>query len=404
MESQSVSTAPRTIGRPTFTTRPKQVARLLGVTAISSTAILLLLNWAITLMQRGLSMAAVGGDFGPTLVGARIIRDGHGDHLYDPATQLATQAQVLAPYMTRAELLPYNHPPAEALAIVPLMGLPYALIYVVWTLAGVLAVSLAVWLLASLLPLPPARRWFLLGAIASYPFLYSALWLGQNTPFVLLGVCGLFVGSLRRRAGWAGVSLALIALKPQLLPIFLLLLVLQRRWRTLAIGLGTLGIASVVTMPWLGVAWPLRYARFLDEIAHWPQGEIIDASIMLNWRGLAANLAGAAPRLAMLLEIGFTGASVGWLCWCWWRARHDQHDELLLWGLAIVVALLVGPHVNPHELTLLIVPAWIVVARAPAAGPSRLWLVLLWGTYGLRWLTLLPGYPAVAVIPSVVLL
>jgi hypothetical protein len=349
-------------------------------------------------------MAAVGGDFGPTLVGARIIRGGLGSRLYDPAMQLAVQTQLVGPYLPRAELLPYNHPPAEALAIVPFMGLPYALIYVLWSMAGVLAVGGAVWALSCVLPLPTTRRWFLLGAIASYPFLYGALWLGQNTPFVFLGVCGLFVGSLRRRPGWAGVSLALIALKPQLLPCFLLLLVLQRHWRTLAAGMGTLGIASVVAMPWLGVAWPLRYARFLDEIAHWPQGEMIDGSIMRNWRGLAMNLAGAAPHVATALEISFTGASVGWLCWCWWRARHDRDDEMLLWGMAIVVALLTAPHVNPHELTLLIVPAWIVVARTPAAGPSRLWLVLLWGAYGLRWLTLLPGYPAVAVIPSVLLL
>ncbi|MGN6813418.1 MAG: glycosyltransferase family 87 protein, partial [Thermomicrobiales bacterium] len=346
MESQSVSTAPRTIGRPTFTTRPQQVARLLGVTAISSTAILLLLNWAITLAHGGLTLAAIGGDFSTTLAGARIIHDGHGDQLYDPATQLTIQAQVIAPYLTRNVLLPYLHPPFEALVIAPLIGLPYALIYLLWTLASVLAVSLALWLLSRVLPLPSASRWFLLAAIATYPFLYSALWLGQNTAFVLLGVCGLFVGSLRRRAGWAGVSLALIALKPQLLPCFLLLLVLQRRWRTLVIGLATMGLASVAAMPWLGVIWPWQYARFLAEISHWPRVEINDAANMLNWRGLALNVTGALPQLALPLAIGLTVASIGWLCWCWWRAGAADGQEATLWSIAVVAALLTAPHAN----------------------------------------------------------
>lgn len=380
-------------------------ARVAGMAAIGVTAVLLLLMWGITVAQRGLNGSACGVDFGHVLTGARIIRDGQGHLLYDSATQQATQARVLDPCLARDAWLPYDHPPVEALAIAPLIDLPYAVAFGVWTLAAVLAVGLAAWLLARAFPLPAAVRWPLLGAIATYPFLHSALWLGQDTPFVLLGVCGLVAALRQERIGWASLSLALVALKPQFLPVLLLLLVLQRRWRTLVIAFGTLAAASVAVMPWLGPAWPLQFLRLLAHIASGGQAESTYPAIMPNWRGLAINLVGSgAPGMAVALAIILIAASHGWLVRCWWRARADRGAEPALWGTAIVVALLAAPHANPHELTLMIVPAWIVLATAPPAGPARRWLVLLWALYGSRWLAFLPGYPAVAVVPTVLLL
>ena len=53
--------------------------------------------------------------------------------------------------------------------------------------------------------------------------------LGQNSAFVLLGFSGLFFSFKREREGWAAASLLLVALKPQVLPAVVLLLILQGR-------------------------------------------------------------------------------------------------------------------------------------------------------------------------------
>src|SRR5947208_3612150 len=108
---------------------------------LSPVAVLGLLLWPAVIALQGGGRFARSKDFGMVLTGARIIRDGDGNQLYDLATQQAAQARVLAPYITRSELLPYNHTPAEALAIAPLMDLPYAVVYALWTLAAIVAVA-----------------------------------------------------------------------------------------------------------------------------------------------------------------------------------------------------------------------------------------------------------------------
>ncbi len=385
--------------------RTAERLRLACVTTIAITAILLLFGWANTIDQQGLTTFAVGGDFGATLIGARIIRDGNGTLLYDPATQQATQAGLLTPYVDRPDWFPYNHTPLEALIIAPLIALPYPVSYLLWLAGSLLAVSLAIRLLWTTFPLPKDVRWLALGAVAAYPFLHSGLWLGQNTPFVLLGLCGLVVALHRERFWLAGVALALVALKPQLLPILLLLLVFQRRWQTLWMAFGTLSLVTFAMMPWLGIAWPLQYARLLVQIANWSQGAAINTAIMLNWRGFSIDLVGGwSPWLTTPLEISLSVATVAWLGWCWWRARHAQRGTPLVWGMAIIVALLIAPHTNPHELTLLIVPFWLVAATVPLPLLGWRWLVLAGVAYSLRWLALLPGYPATTVLPSVTVL
>src|SRR5205814_8604646 len=129
-------------------------------------------------------------------------------------------------------LLPYSHPPFEALAVAPFMGLPYSVVYALWALVSVLLAALSLrWLLAAL-PIARLVGWVMLAAAFSYYPLHLALWLGQDSLLVLAGLCGVYAALKRRREGWAGAALVLVSLKPQLLPA-VLLLALQRHWQAL---------------------------------------------------------------------------------------------------------------------------------------------------------------------------
>ena len=225
-----------------------------------------LLLWFVPMGARGGPDGyARGTDFAATLTGAVIIRDGDGAHLYDLATQRAAQGRVLEPYITQraGNLLPYLHPPFEALLVAPLLSLSYGTLYLLWSGLILFAFAGSLLLLARELPLSGAARWLLPGALCSYQALYQSFWLGQSSPLVLLGLTGAYVGLRRGRDGWAGAALALVAIKPQMLLIVGLLLLLTRRWRPLLVCGGLLGILGVAAMPVLGPLWPLRYARFL---------------------------------------------------------------------------------------------------------------------------------------------
>lgn len=78
-----------------------------------------------------------------------------------------------------------------------------------------------------------------------------------------------------------------------------LLLLLQRRWRTLIVCGGIIALASVATMVVLGPLWPLRYARFLASIGQWSGNHNEYPQIMYNWRGLMVNLLGSTDSAAI---------------------------------------------------------------------------------------------------------
>jgi hypothetical protein len=368
-------------------------------------------------------------DFLATLTGALIVQEGHGPLLYDLAAQRDAQARLVAPSFTLAPdvLLPYNHLPFEALLLAPLAGGPPSAAYALWSVLMVASAIGAVALLrGALLPTGP-RGWALLAAALSYHPLHRSLWLGQNTALVLLGLCGAYAALRRGREVLAGPPLVLVAFKPQIAPLVLAILVLERRWRALA-SFAALAIGlAVAAMPVLGAGWPLAYARLLLGVADWRGTGVINPRIMHNWRGLAANLADLAgwpPVTATALHYGLTAASLALLGWAWWRLRRpddrrpagataatvepDRRARDLLWALTGVVAVLVSPHLNPHDLALLLFPAWIAGAYATSgawdAGQSRLWLALLWAGYLLPLALYAGPRPAVAVVPSVLLL
>jgi len=112
-----------------------------------------------------------------------------------------------------------------------------------------------------------------------------------------------------------------------------------------------------------------------------------------------------------------------WWVWAVSRPKPSSEDEYeeeyeddehrgylprrdLLWALTGIMAVLTSVHLNPHDLTLLVFPAWILGAYATSGlwnkGLSRLWIALLTTGYLLAPLTL--TNPTSVVIPSVMLM
>src|SRR5437868_1054981 len=196
------------------------------------------IGWAQTVQgeKAGFEGVVRRADFRSALTGALVIHEGNGSHLYDLQVQRAAQSRVLAPYFALDDtLLPYNHLPFEAMFDSLFIGLPYTVIFIIWTLVVALALGLSLWLMNIALPVPRAILLILVLAACSYGPVTRSFVLGQNSPLVLLGLCGTYAALKRGHPAWAGAALCLAALKPQVLPVLLLLLVLQRHWRTLAV-------------------------------------------------------------------------------------------------------------------------------------------------------------------------
>jgi hypothetical protein len=354
-------------------------------------------------------------DFISTLTGGYVIRNFEGTNLYNLPTQQLAQNAVLE---REGSLLPYNHLPFEALLVAPLMDLPFPIIFAFWTMLAGLAIGVSLGMLDSALPVTRQVGWVMSMAACSYLPLIRSLMLGQNSAMVLMGLCGTYVALKRNRPGWAGASLLLVSLKPQVLPLILLLILAQGHWRAVGAFLAGFGGLTVAAMPFLGIDWPLKYASLLLGVADWQDAAAINPEIMHNWRGFFSNIFGPGEEgLVGPLMVIASVLSVVLILWVWLRSRRRRAEELatlpvidptrwdLLWAVTAIVAVLISPHLNPHDLSLLLFPAWIAGAYAM----STVWhkwvsigmLAVLWAAYLLAPLTMYQDNLALFVIPSV---
>lgn len=410
--------------------------RKVGVALSLALIVGYLLLWAQNVQETGGPDGYIRGnaergpvDFISTLTGALIIHEGNGARLYDVDLQTDAQNRILAPFTSpvdKSHILPYNHVPFEALFIAPFMNLPYPIVFALWTLICGIAIGMSLGLLDGALPVARPIGWVLSMAACAYMPLIRSLMLGQNSPLVLLGLCGLYVGLKRGQHTWAGASLVLIALKPQVLPIILLLLLLQKQWRALGVFIGIMAVFSLAAMPFLGIDWPLKYAQLLIGVAGWGNTGAIDPAIMHNWRGFLTNLLGPTSGLITPLFAILSLATLLVVAYVWWRTGNTSQSKVapahfanediageeynpgfdLLWALAGLAAVITSLHLNPHDLTLLVFPAWIIGAYATSGlwsrGISFVWVILLWVGWILAPLTLTS--PQAIVIPSVLLM
>jgi hypothetical protein len=327
----------------------------------------------------------------PTLAAAQMIVDGQGTALYDLETQREAHERFLAPYrqLHEGELLPFVHPPLEAFISVPLLSFGYAGGTLGWQLLTVFAFVAALVLLQRTLPI--YRSWlpvFVL-YIFSYHPVFRAFFLGQTSPLVFLGVCLTYASMRRSGNKWdfcAGIGLVLASLKLQVLPVLVLLVIIEGRWKAI-FWFGAQMLALVVAMmPVLGVMWPLRFIDILGAASEWSSLNAINPAIMHNWRGFATNIAGSLAMDAITpLTALLSFSSLLIFLFMWWQSRivaglstqNWTNAKMLLWAHGLLTAILIAPHLNPHDLTLMIFPAWVILFAVQSGNLPR-WLSVVW--------------------------
>jgi hypothetical protein len=362
-------------------------------------------------------------DFTHIIMGAEIIASGDGANLYDLETQRTVQQLVVGEYyfLRPGDLMPFNHLPFEPLLIFPFLGLPVWLIFGVWSLVAAAALALSIWLLQKAHPLPRAALPIIVPLIASYHPVFRSFIQGQNCTFVLLGIC-LSYWSLKNERPWlAGAGMALVTLKPQVIPVVLLLAFAYKHWRAIGAYAAIMCGAAAACVPFLGWEWPFRYAQFLIDVANWTFNPVINPAVMHNLRGFATNTAGLiSPALVtpalVLLSLGALGLLVG--AYMALRRETGTRGWVLLsnsrtpqfWALGIIVGMLVAPHLHPQDLTLLVFPAWLVLHRLQSGvladeQSRKRWALLLWAGYvSVPLFFLTSGDSKIGVVTSVALM
>ena len=300
---------------------------------------------------------------------ALLVREGHPAAAYDQSALAGVISQV-APQSTVDRRLPFNLPLAAVLPLVPLTLLPLDLAFRAWQLISLGLLLLVLLLLRGSYPL--GRRSLFLGALggaASVPA-WSVLTEGQLTPLVLLGAALLLAALPGNSASLAAAGGVLLAAKPHFLPAYLVILLAARHWRSLLAAV--IGAAVMLLSPLVAGGPPAIEAMLRNAFS---TNGLVPVRLTEAWIGTLSSLVptSAVTPLSLALYLGVL-ISLTLLA-----LRLKGRAMIPFAALALWLGLLASPHVLPHDLLLLAVPAWLAfrLDREGRIASPLPWLVLI---------------------------
>jgi hypothetical protein len=328
-----------------------------GASHLKTPLIFVFLASAAASIALHFSASLKGTDFPHFYCAGRMLLDGRGRQLYETAVQYRYQAQ----YAGRIGTL-YNHPPFEALLYSGVAWLPLRYAYVLWSILNVLFLGIAARALAQ--AALPAWDWQMLTipALTFVPLLLCLIQ-GQDSMVQLLIVTLAYADLRRQRDFSAGCWLGLGLFKFELvLPLVVVLLVARGATRKHALASGF----AIVALALMGASaaisgWSvfIAYPKFLMHLPTQHFAGIIP-EVMANFRGLVYSLfrddqsLSAIAMLAVLSAVAMIVAINSWKHVDLMPTRHNRFD--LAFSTTVLFALLVSYHLNPHDLTLLLLP------------------------------------------------
>lgn len=331
-------------------------------------------------------------DFATFYTSGQIVRQGLSRHLYELPLQKKIQHKFANAF------LPYLHPPFEALLFAPFTLFSYPTALLVWDALNLLVWGLAAYRLREtgyrLTPLGTAIWWALCGV-----FLLAILILGQDTLLLasvfLLAYLALKQGKEYAAGFWLGAGLFRFEV---ILP-FVFIFLLRRRWKLLAsfltVSLGVAGV-SLAMVGWMGSR---NYVKLLLEAGQTTGSDmhVLHVAAMPSLRGLLASVFGGVLSGGILFAL-VLAASLALLIWAAWQfrsfSRPGENAFDLEFSLATIAALLASYHIFVHELTPLMVIAFLLLGyegtrlRRGKLGKYRATVLLLLFTaiFGIGWL------------------
>ena len=336
-------------------------------------------------------------DFTSFYTGALMLRQGLGSRLYDLAAQAQVQQALLRPYgwVFADGLLPYIYPPFLAVLFVPLTWVSLQWAFILWNLANLaLIITTVALLLAQWRRLSPG--YLAISTVIALAFIpvFQGVRNGQSSFLVLLALTLTYVAQAKKHEALSGLALAFGLIKPQLVVLFVLWLLVRRRWRAL-LAFGAAAIALLfVSCGITGSDGLMAYLPLTRQMLAWDGRYGIYPAVMPNLRGTVVRLShlhqawqGSPPStLATMLANVLFALPILWLLFLGWRTSRQgsMGAEDLCFAQTISAGLLLSPHLYGHDLSLLVLGGFLLTRRLLAAGRLRAaWRVTVLGHAGL---------------------
>ena len=343
----------------------------------------------------------LGRDLLPFYAAGKIVASGNGAHLYEFDRQAAAQRAILVPER-RDGTAYFANPAFVAAAYAPLSSLPYRAAILVHAAAMAAAVAAGCASLARHLSV--LQHHWRLAAVLSLAWLpmYNAISGGQNPGLSFALLAAVYVGTRERNPLLAGTALGLLAYKPQLVMLPVLLLGCAREFRSLIVAGGVGVLLFIVGALCCGLDWPVQMIGAVSFFSS--AGNLGNSATLIGlpqWFEFAAGQRELGFALALVL--------VGALVLRWRRARPCHAAFPAQWAAMASAIPLTSLHAQHYEVALLLLPILLLldltVARAGGVSPAlRAGLLLLFLVYPSFLLGRRLGFQPLGLVPPVILI
>lgn len=262
---------------------------------------------------------------------------------------------------------PWPYPPTFLLAVVLFGLLPFGVALVLYFVLGLSAYGA----MLARISHNVERAW--LPWLAAFPGVPVALGLGQNS-LLTVSAAGAALALLETNAGFAGMCIAILVIKPQFGVLFPLALVCGRQWKALVVaGLCTLAFAGGSVAVFGVDAWR-AFAAYLPEFSR----IAVEQGGREMWLGMPTVFAisrslGLSVRAAYVVHGLVAAPAVMVMIFLWAkRARFELRATAF-----VVATLLMQPYIMFYDLVWLILPIVFLMRDARVQALNRLEWVLL---------------------------
>lgn len=326
-----------------------------------------------------------GSDFIAFYSSGRVAQAHGYPQVYVPLEVQAVQEQEVGFDLAEQQVLLFNHPPFLLPILRALFTDQYVESFYRWIF---LLIVLYITAIAVLQKIPGGYRnsserqltsW--LTGLSAFLFLpvFFSLMNGQDTAFLLLGAALWMYGLSTGRDVLAGIGLSLTTIRPHVSLLLGLPMLIKHRRVFLIYVIGG-GILAVISFLILGVEGTRNY---IDILLISARGEWhgMKEEAMFNMIGLFKRvfpwLSAGAIRISGWIVYGLTMLGLLFL----WSRNKDRAGNKF--GLTVILALVMVPHLHFHDLALLLIPIYElfhsgkIKAASAAAIPIAASLLLL---------------------------
>jgi glycosyl transferase family 87 len=308
-----------------------------------------------------------GSDFIHFYSAGRIAQRHGTAHVYNLALQHEFEEEQVGFRFSQQQVLPYNHLPFLIPILQITVGADYVSSFYRWVLIMMLIYVVGITLFGHIFKQARIEQGSVLiaamGSLLFLPFFFS-LMNGQDTAFLFLGTAVWVYGLISGKQMISGVGLSLTTVRPHIALILSLPMLFYNRKVFLGFILGS-GILAMVSFLILGTQGTREFIDIL-LLSATGEGYGVKPEAMFNMIGLLTRiLPGLTTDTIRLIGWIVYGITIIGLCILWGKNKNLQNGRI---GLTVTLALFVAPHLNFHDLTLLLIPIYEIMRTSRETG------------------------------------